>query len=408
MTGTVLVLLDAGGAMGPVELFEAAESAHLELIFVVDGKAASDALGIVSANLAPTIRGDFEDPAAMARMLAPWLADGAACVTFVDRLCELRDHLTGVPGGTWCKSRQRELLNTHGLSARAFRTITSAAELDDAVTELRLPCILKPERGVASSHTWLIESVASARAAAHDLAAADRWIMEELIPSEIESPVGRGDYLSVDLFVSGRPRAAVLIDRPPLYPPFREAGTIGPSRFEGTDTGRHLVTIAERAHHSLGLGDGAFHIELKLTQAGAEVIEVNGRLGGFVRKLVLLGSGADVGAWALLAARGELDQQTTPTWQQHVASILIQAPVTATALISGPSPAAVRRLPGVHSVEYVRSTPRPLSWTCGTGGAVASIWVTAGTAEDLTGVARHVTATVESMFGYKESAAGDR
>jgi hypothetical protein len=76
-----------------------------------------------------------------------------------------------------------------------------------------------------------------------------------------------------------------------------------------TDTG--LMRIVQDTHTALDFADGMTHTELKLTQGGPKIIEVNGRLGGdLIPYLGLRSSGIDPGLAAAAVACGREPEVT--------------------------------------------------------------------------------------------------
>jgi carnosine synthase len=57
----------------------------------------------------------------------------------------------------------------------------------------------------------------------------------------------------------------------------------------------HLVTAAYQCCTEIGLVDGVFNVEMKMTKTGPKLIEINARMGGFyLRNWILTCYGIDV------------------------------------------------------------------------------------------------------------------
>ncbi len=119
------------------------------------------------------------------------------------------------------------------------------------------------------------------------------------------------DYVSVEFFVGASRHSAFVADRPPLAWLSRATGIVAPTSVD-PETEKRLIEAALGAHRALGLGDGAFHIAMKPISEGPEVIEVNGRLGGYVRRAVTYASGVDVGVTALKCSLGRVPVMDLP------------------------------------------------------------------------------------------------
>ncbi|CAH2321417.1 carnosine synthase 1 [Pelobates cultripes] len=92
-----------------------------------------------------------------------------------------------------------------------------------------------------------------------------------------------GTEHDVDLVMSpsGQILAAYVSDNgPTLLPGFTETAAALPSRL-GTEQRCQLIQAAAFSCRSLGLYPGVFNVELKLTETGPRLLEINPRMGGF-------------------------------------------------------------------------------------------------------------------------------
>ncbi|XP_053548329.1 carnosine synthase 1 isoform X2 [Bombina bombina] len=92
-----------------------------------------------------------------------------------------------------------------------------------------------------------------------------------------------GSEHDVDLVLgpNGRLLAAYVSDNgPTILPGFTETAAALPSRL-GAERRCQLVTAAARSCQALGLFPGVFNVELKLTECGPRLLEINPRMGGF-------------------------------------------------------------------------------------------------------------------------------
>ena len=115
---------------------------------------------------------------------------------------------------------------------------------------------------------------------------------------------GWGDYVSVESVTShGHTRHIEITGKFPLAPPLRETGYVVPATLDAA-TRRSVLDRTTSALAALDVRHGASHVELKLTPAGPHIIEVNGRVGGYVADLVRRSRGYDLVRAALQAALG--------------------------------------------------------------------------------------------------------
>jgi hypothetical protein len=381
------------GMNGSLSLHEAATAAQgiAEPILVIDRSeaAAFPGLGEVARSLGTELVLDMTDTGAVCDAMA---AIGAAAVTtFVDAYCPVVDEVNrhvfgraGVPG-RWNKDVQRKLLADYGVSSVTNSRVSTRVDLAAAIADYGFPLVLKPVSGVASRDVWLLGNEAQAHEFASSVALGeqDLFVAEPYIggSASMRRAPHRADYLSAELFATSASTTAFITDRPPLAMPCRETGIIGPSTVD-TATEAAVLEKAWAAHEALGLGSGAFHVELKLTDRGPEVLEVNGRLGGYVRRLVRLGTGTDIAPSAVKTVL-DVSEPFHLEWHRHVAALLLQPPRAAVRMQAVPRRREICSLPGILSVDHIAEVRSQLDWRVGTGGAVVKMWITGEGDEEL-------------------------
>ncbi len=213
----------------------------------------------------------------------------------------------------------------------------------------------------------------------------DHMFAEQLIVGETWAGPHRADYVSAEVFRPGsRDGAAALrfvTDRLPLAWPFRETGLILPSVI-APDRQQLVLKTAEQALDAVGASRGVFHVEIKTTSPVPEIIEVNGRLGGFVARLVRYGTGERLGRLALSCVLGRA-QNLTLRWDRCALVLLFQAPPAAVAVTRAPARREIGRMPGVVAVDNVSPAGTAVDWRNGTNHAVAWVWLTADGHDEL-------------------------
>jgi hypothetical protein len=106
-------------------------------------------------------------------------------------------------------------------------------------------------------------------------------LIEEEIAG-VAHPLGPwlGDHLSVQtMSFAGKHQLIGVMDKPPHAPPFRATGDVCPSVLPD-DLRMECERVALAAIDALGIEYGWSHTELKLTEDGPNLLEVNGRMSG--------------------------------------------------------------------------------------------------------------------------------
>lgn len=247
----------------------------------------------------------------------PPARSGAAVLTFSERLLIQTARLAEAIGGYGHspqtavaladKVAQRALVARAGVDLVRHRAVRELSELDDAIRHVGLPAVVKPARGGASQNTFLVAEPEQAGEVVAVLARQDEvpdgFIVEEYLAGRTEP--GFGDFVSVEsVVVDGRVTHLAVTGNLPLVPPFRETGHFWPPHI-GRSEIRQAEAITSAVLEALGVRFGICHTELKLTPTGPRLIEVNGRLGGFIAELAHRTVGLDLVRVAGLVALGE-------------------------------------------------------------------------------------------------------
>jgi hypothetical protein len=264
----------------------------------------------------------------------------------------------------WDKLVQRRALRAAGLSAIESHPVDTPDDLRQAVRSIGLPCVLKPRRGTASEGVAFLDEDGDVR---RQLAARSRWrnlLVETRLPAGVH-PSGApwlGDFISVETVSTGRHQPVAVVDKLPVSvvrrlgthaeDSIRETGDVTPSRLSNADQVRVLEFTAA-CLSVLGVRWRVTHTELRLTVAGPEVIEVNGRTGGYVSRLICLTGGSDLVRLALDLAVGIDPPPSAAQDGGHAMTLLPAFPDRCRPVRSDVSIEDLRRLPGVVSVDEV-------------------------------------------------------
>ncbi|MBR7825728.1 hypothetical protein KDK95_05365 [Actinospica sp. MGRD01-02] len=306
--GAIIVVLGPGSP-SPARIVRAATP--YRVVFATARAAAGDAArestAVLAASLAPLIEVGPDEPGTAVPLLAAHRPVGIT--TFADGALELTAELAAALGLDYHsadavaaltgKSRQRARLADAGVDRTRSVVVTDRAELEAALS--RCPAVVKPQRGQGSVQTYLVRDPGHLPA---DLPVGpDRpFVVEEYLAGRDEHPFG--DYVSVEtVSVDGRVHVLGVTGKLALLPPFREQAAFVPARLDPAESAA-VADLAARAVSAVGVARGLAHTEIKLTPDGPRVIEVNGRLGGFIDELYARAFGLDLLAIELALAAG--------------------------------------------------------------------------------------------------------
>lgn len=240
------------------------------------------------------------------------------------------------------KYKQRRRLEKAGVAMPAFRCASSINTAVRGSQDLGLPVIVKPVSGSGSAGVKLCLSVDEVSAHAAQLL--NQLYNERGGPMPrrilVES-VASGPEFSVETF--GLQVIGITQKQLGPLPTFVEIGHDFPAQLSPASK-REIESIAKQSLVALGLGWGPAHIELRLTESGPQIIEVNPRLaGGFIPELVRLSCGIDLISETILLALGEQPELTT-SCREHTSIRFILSPGDGT-------------LAGVKGLDQAQSIP---------------------------------------------------
>jgi biotin carboxylase len=292
----------------------------------------------------------------------------------------LRFHSPAVARRLTDKLRQRERLAAAGLPTVRFAELSCADDIEAALTAVGVPAVLKPRQGAGSRSTFPAHTAREFRQVATDLFAAGerQLIAEERLTGDATVAGARwGDYVSVESVVNGdRITHVGITGKAPLVEPFRESGVFFPSTL-GADTADQVLTATRRTLRALEVTCGVTHTEFKLTANGPRLIEVNGRLGGFINDLVGRATGVSMLRLALENALG-MEPPVPARVDRPAGKIAFQRfyppPVWAGTVAAVTGVKHARAIPGVARVEIVRQPGAPVDWRQGTLGFAAIVY----------------------------------
>lgn len=207
------------------------------------------------------------------------------------------------------KIAQRTALAVGTRTRVGFCYAANLEELRLKATQLNWPVILKPTVGCGSKFVTRVDRPDDLEAAliATGLSANDVLVEEAL--GDLGGQAWPADYVSVEtLCHGGEYRHLVTTQKLPLVEPFRETGHLLTP--DGPPMETAILDVTSEALQLLNVGYGLTHTELKLTRNGPKVIEVNGRIGGFLTDLLEIACGLDLVKETLRSATDQVGEPT--------------------------------------------------------------------------------------------------
>jgi biotin carboxylase len=404
MKHQLVVVYDVGAA-GPVDIATAAHGT-CDIVFVCDPANPNAARHLDQMHQSGTVVAISDpSPADISRVVQVIGADGITTFSeFQLELtaaaaaeCGLRFHDPSVIRLLTDKSAQRSALRAAGVDATRNAAVDSLGDLESAVREVGLPAVLKPRKGAASAETHLVPTIEDAERVLRD--AGGRFVLEELLVGDpAAAGQGWGDFVSVESVVAdGTVKASYVTGKLPLAPPFRETGQFAPSTLDGAVRDR-VAAYAEAAVAALGVRWGAVHTEVKLTPQGPRIVEVNGRLGGYVGDVHLRAGGPDLLRDTIAVALGLPAEERAPAYRQVAFRHYLAAPPYRARLVRLDGIDDLLRLPGVTHVDLRAEPGRVLDWRKGTQECLAVVYGTAPDHRALARTIRRIAATVRPRY----------
>jgi biotin carboxylase len=305
------------------------------------------------------------------------------------------------------KVTQRQALHDGGLPTPTCTAVpgrTTSGAIDALVQGIEFPVVIKPRQGAASRDTHLVRGETGLRRIIAEESTDDAestMVVESYMvgatppPSELFS-----DYVSVEsVVVAGRISHLAVTGRLPQDPPFRETGLIIPSDF-APSLQEEILDLATAAIRAIGIRIGCLHTEIKITDKGPRVIEVNGRIGGFVPQVLQLASPAtDLFEISRRVALGEqvVFPDLVPT--TDVAYVIAQQPpVGAQHVASVDGLERLAAYPGVDTVTLSRRPGDEVDWRKGSHEYVFCVLGTVPRHEDMRALERFIDEAVTVTY----------
>jgi len=270
------------------------------------------------------------------------------------------------------KYLQRQTLARAHVQHTSCRIVRGVAGLDAALADVGLPAILKPRSGAASALTCRVDDRRQAQARLREFlsfeaAGPERdFVVEQLLTGDasIAGPEW-GDYVSVESVTShGEIRHIEITGKLPLAEPLRETGYVVPCTLD-QDMRGEILALTSAALSALDVRHGATHVEIKLTPQGPRIIEVNGRVGGYVADLIRRARGFDLIRAALGAALGRAADVPQAGYRRHTFQYFLTPPMNALRLRRFDGTGELARVRGLN-LEILKNVGDAVDWRHGT------------------------------------------
>jgi S-sulfo-L-cysteine synthase (3-phospho-L-serine-dependent) len=271
--------------------------------------------------------------------------------------------LPGNPPGVMALCRDKSLCRTalagRGLVQPQFAAVQNVAQVRHAVSEIGLPCVVKPV-GESGSHDvlWCEDTNTAVAHAAKVLAVTENVRGQPAPRVALVEEYLAGREFSAEVFYAGGGAAFTGITQRTVspLPYFVELSHLFPADIPG-DLAAEIGDAARHALDAVGFARGPAHVEVKLTTKGPAIIEINARLaGGMIPELVRAATGIDLLEQQLRAATGR-PVRLDPDRHRRAGIKFLTASQPGT-LTSVRGLGQAERLPGVEQVALTCPTGR--------------------------------------------------
>lgn len=200
------------------------------------------------------------------------------------------------------KAAMRQALENAGVPIPEYSIIKNGDNYSKiAMEKFTFPFIVKPSDNSGSRGISLVKSE-------EDLPSAFEYAKKNSTDGVVLfEDYMVGDEVSVEAFVSnGIINIIQITDKMTTGAPhFVETGHTQPSRL-GIQVQDEIATVATDAIRAIGIDRGPSHVEIKITEDGAKIVELGARLGGdyITTDLVKLSTGVDMVDAAILSSLG--------------------------------------------------------------------------------------------------------
>ncbi|WSQ12846.1 ATP-grasp domain-containing protein [Streptomyces sp. NBC_01231] len=205
------------------------------------------------------------------------------------------------------KSLTRTALRDAGVPQPAFAAVTDPAGAAAAVASVGLPCVVKPVDGSGSQDVlWCADAATAEEHVARVLAVTENVRGQATAGKALVEEYARGPEYSVEMFCADGEAVCVGVTQRTVtaLPYFVETGHVFPAALPEAASAE-LAETARQALKAVGFDRGPAHVEMRMTDLGPAVVEINARpAGGMIPELVRTATGIDLLEQQMRAAAG--------------------------------------------------------------------------------------------------------
>jgi len=270
------------------------------------------------------------------------------------------------------KYAMRCALASYGVTIPRFHLVTTANEALEAAADTGYPCVLKPVRSSGSRGVKVVrnpDELLDTLRWTTGVALAETGRAEALVESYVPGP----EYSAEVVVADGEVRFVGFTEKYLIGGDFRdEVGHVHPMPFDA-DTAAIAEATVRATVAAVGVRAGGCHVEFKLHDGHAWIMEIATRLGGaLIPTLVQLATGVDLIDLTYAACLGEPLGDVRPT-RARSAGIRFVSVTEPTTLHGVAVPRTVTAIPGVLRADVFARANTPITPTSSGGQRVASV-----------------------------------
>ncbi|WP_180229272.1 ATP-grasp domain-containing protein [Bacillus pseudomycoides] len=276
------------------------------------------------------------------------------------------------------KYLQRELLSKFNVNSVKHAIVNRDCAIE-AAEKVGFPAVLKPRVGAGSKWTGKIHSLQELQTALIKGPPHYEYVLEEFLEGDdCFKDTFYGDYVSVEsVHQEGVSQQICVTAKLPLTEHFAETGMFLPHPFS-PELVEKITELESGAIKALGVLDGITHTEIKITADGPKIIEVNGRLGGYVPEIVKRSMGINLVRTALEVSLGiKADIKPNSSSSSVDFQVFLTAPYNTDMVFDGIDGAKeVENIDGVLHVEITKDIGEIVDYRQGTQSNLGIVYGT--------------------------------
>lgn len=277
------------------------------------------------------------------------------------------------------KFEMRKALKAENVPIPQFFKASNIDEYVEAISQFRVPFIIKPADNSGSRGIYLIEDISNTRQIAEAYEYSRRFsrngdvVIEEYM---------RGYEVSVEtLTVDGICHVIQITDKLTTGAPhFVEMGHSQPTK-HSPEIAEQIRKIAKMANKAIGIKTGPSHTEIIVTEEGPKIVELGARLGGdnITTHLVPLSTGVDMVECCIKIALGE-QPDIEPKWNKGSAIRYFKQQAGVVKKIDGLENA--KTINGVHQISVVHEVGETITEIDSSGARMGFVIAQSDSAEE--------------------------